>query len=335
MFHSARITLTVWYLIIIMTISGVFSIGFYNLATSEFQRIIRIQEFRHENPGEKILRPKGIIVQKPSIQDLQEANDRLRFFLIVLNGIIFVVTGAAGYFLAGRTLRPIKEMVDEQNRFITDVSHELRTPLTSLRSEIEVGLRSRTMTLPDAKKLLQSNHEEVVRLQALSDNLLVLAQTGKTNASQAMEEMTVVKLLDEAIKKLNGSIKKKEIRIEKAVNGVKVYGMPDRLVEVLVILLDNAVKYSPSKSVVKVSAKRQDKTTVITVSDSGVGIPKEDLPKIFERFYRANKSRSSDQKGYGLGLSIAKKIVDAHGGTITATSIVGKGSTFTLYLPLE
>lgn len=333
MFHSARLTLTAWYLIIIMTISIVFSVGFYNLATQEFQRIIRIQEFRFEHPGERNLRPKGFIVHKPSIQDLQDANERLKFFLVVLNGVVFVVTGAAGYFLAGRTLRPIKKMMDEQKRFITDASHELRTPLTSLRSEIEVGLRSKTLSLVEAKKLLASNQEEVIRLQALSDRLLELAQSGQQEVER-VENVSLKKSLDAAIKRLNGSIKKKGITIEKDVSTLQVQGVFEKITELFVILLDNAVKYSPAKSTVAVSAKKTDGKVIIKISDHGVGIGKDDLPHIFDRFYRASKSRSGGQvSGYGLGLSIAKKIVESHGGTISAESKGGKGTTFIVYLP--
>lgn len=335
MFHSARISLTAWYLVIIMTISVVFSVGFYNVATQEFRRIIRIQEFRQEHPEDMIVRPRAIIIRPPNIQDLEEASKRLRVLLIGLNVVIFVVTGAAGYFLAGRTLRPIRVMVDEQKRFITDASHELRTPLTSLRSEIEVNLRNKTLTLNQAKKLLASNLEDVMNLQSLSDHLLALTQTGKNGAS-VTESILLSDALDSAIKRLNGIISKKGIMIQRDIDELRVQAISETLVELFVILLDNAVKYSPAKSTVTVSAKKTEKEIAIVVVDEGVGIAKEDLPHIFDRFYRANTSRSKEQvKGYGLGLSIAKKIVTSQKGTISVISELGKGTAFTIYLPTK
>src|SRR5579871_1666254 len=130
MFESARIKLTAWYLLIIMLISIFFSLAFYNAATREIRRVIRVQEFRSANT---LLLP----IPAQRIKDVEESEERLRLILFLINGGIFFLAGGAGYFLAGRTLRPIKIMVDDQNRFITDASHELRTPLTSLRSEIE------------------------------------------------------------------------------------------------------------------------------------------------------------------------------------------------------
>jgi signal transduction histidine kinase len=250
--------------------------------------------------------------------------------------VIFVVTGAAGYFLAGRTLRPIKEMVDEQRRFITDASHELRTPLTSLRSEIEVGLRNASLSEKEARALLQSNLEEVISLQLLSDNLLALTQNGREKAL-VMEDVSLSQSLKEAEKRLNGNLKKKKITVKTDVpDDLTVRGVRESIVSLLVILLDNAVKYSPSKSTISLSAKRSEGHSEITLVDQGIGIEKEDLPHVFERFYRANKSRSKEQvSGYGLGLSIAKKIVTSHKGTIHVTSEVDKGTTFVLKLPTK
>ncbi len=334
MFRSARITLTVWYLVIIMTVSVLFSVSFYGLATREFQRIIRIQEFRAEHPGEDQLRPRSFVTRIPNIRDLEEANNRLAYFLVVLNGVIFLVTGAAGYFLAGRTLRPIKEMVDEQRRFITDASHELRTPLTSLRSEIEVNLRNKTLSLDQAKKLLESNLEEVMSLQSLSDNLLELAQIGRGDVMKT--NVSIALAFEQAVKRLNGSIKKKGMVIKKKVDDAVVHGMQESIISLFVILLDNAVKYSPNKSTVTFLAKKQDKSVKIFITDEGLGIALEDLPHIFDRFYRASKSRSKEKiPGYGLGLSIAKKIVTSHHGTISAESVTGKSTTFTIELPAK
>ena len=163
MFHSARLQLTAWYLLIIMLVSIIFSVAFFNLSTREIQRVMRRQQFRQQLQNDTLITP-NIGFSGPTVEDLKESEDRLKLILLLINTGIFVLAGGGGYFLAGRTLRPIQEMVDEQNRFITDASHELRTPLTVLRSELEANLLGNHMSIHEAKKLIKSNLEEVINL---------------------------------------------------------------------------------------------------------------------------------------------------------------------------
>ena len=164
MFTSARIKLTIWYVLAIMLISVLFSIAFYSAATREFRRFAGVRQLREENLQIEPSIPPSLPANM--IRDVEETEARLKIILILLNGGIFIFAVGSGYFLSGRTLKPIKEMVDEQNRFITDASHELRTPLTAIRSETEVGLRDKNLNLKEAKSLLESNLEEVISLQA-------------------------------------------------------------------------------------------------------------------------------------------------------------------------
>jgi signal transduction histidine kinase len=225
-------------------------------------------------------------------------------------------------------------MVDEQNRFITDSSHELRTPLTSLRSEIEVGLRNKKLNLEEAKKIIRSNLEEVLGLQTLSDNLLELAQNGNFINKNSMKNVLLSEIIKDAVRKTDNLANKKKIKIENKIKDAKIFGISDRLTEVLVILLDNAIKYSLPKSTVQIISKIQDNTAKISVIDTGIGIEDKDLPFVFNRFYRASKSRSKTEiAGYGLGLSIAKKIIESHNGHITVESIPREKTTFTVVLP--
>lgn len=335
MFETTRLKLTAWYLVIIMTISLLFSLAIYNRVNSEFTRFERVQMIIRERQELGLPVRKFQIAHPPDLDPklIQNARIRLITSLGVINLAILGISGAAGYFLAGRTLRPIKEMVDDQNRFIADASHELRTPLTSLRSEIEVGLRNKTMTLAEAKQLLASNLEETIHLQTLSDSLLELAQSGKQNGKD-MTDVSISECIDTAVKKMNGQIKKKGITIKRTGETAMVRGIADRICELLVILIDNAVKYSPKKTTVTIGVKKLDGSAQIKISDQGYGIDEEDLPHIFDRFYRVSKSRSKEEiPGYGLGLSIAKKIIDDHNGKITVASKVNKGTTFTVKLP--
>ncbi len=334
MFESARLRLTAWYLVIIMFISVMFSIAIYNAASREVQRVIRIQELRTQHLDQNYPAPPEAFFRPRSLEDLQESRQRLAILLLIINGGIIIFAGGAAYFLAGITLKPIKKMVDEQNRFITDSSHELRTPLTSLRSEIEVALRNKSLSLVDAKRLLESNLEETISLQVLSDHLLELAQNGRGGGIDKHTNVSISQILNNAIRKIEPQAKRKMIIIQTNISDSIIKGVPDRLTEVFVILLDNAVKYSSKKSVVKISSQKQKNAVTVLVTDHGVGIEKEDLPYIWDRFFRGEKSRTkSETPGHGLGLSIAKKIIDSHNGRIRVESKPGKETTFSVILP--
>lgn len=333
MFRSARITLTFWYLLIIMIVSVAFSIFIYAGASREFDRIIRIQRFHIEHPEMLGQPPFHIYFQQlpPNSIELGVINDaKMRTLegLIGINVFILLLSGFAGYFLAGQTLQPIQKMVDEQNQFITDASHELRTPLTALRAEIEVGLRNKTISLTTAKKLLESNLEEVISLQTLSDKLLELSsQIGQ----QEMEKFSLLTSVKLAIKTVESLAKVKQITIRNTVKNSYLQGVSEKVTEVFVILFDNAIKYSPDKTTITIASEKKEHVISVTIQDQGIGISQDDLPHLFDRFYRSNKSRSKiGIAGYGLGLSIAKKIIDMHHGAIEIASNSEKGTQVTV-----
>jgi signal transduction histidine kinase len=200
--------------------------------------------------------------------------------------------------LAGRTLKPIKDMMDEQSRFIIDSSHELRTPLTSLKSEIEVGLRDKNLSLADAKKLLQSNLEEVNNLQYLSDNLIKLTQYEKSNGN-LFEDFDLSETVKEAVKKVAGLSKNKKIIIKNAIKYQQINGDKQGLMEMFVIFLDNAIKYSSNGKTVTLLSEKIDGSINIDIKDQGVGIDEKDISHVFDRFFRADKSRTkADVSGY-------------------------------------
>lgn len=344
MFHAARLKLTFWYLLIIMLISISFSAVVYQLLTIELDRVEHLQQLRQRQIGKVMLfkqnNSNNFTIVKPAEEFLlqhhliEETKHRLIFRLITINGGILILSGIAGYFLAGRTLRPIQEMVIEQNRFITDASHELRTPLTSLRTEIEVAMRNKALTVTEAKTLLKSNLEEVITLQRLSDNLITLTKQ-KTNQT-AKEKISLLDVVEQALKKVIPLARKKEIQIDNYIEDIMLVGDRQSLSQVFVILLDNAIKYSEAKKKITLRAKQTKKEIIIRVSDQGMGINRKDLPYIFDRFYRADGSRSKKETdGYGLGLSIAKEIIKTHLGTIDVASKVNKGTTFSIRLPLQ
>lgn len=341
MFQKARLKLTGWYLLIIMVISMAFSVSVFRILTNELTRIERIQRLRQQ--GRLSLQR----FRQPSIDPevLEETRKRLGVTLVLINLGILGASALAGYFLAGKTLKPIKRMVDEQGRFITDASHELRTPLTSLKSEIEVNLRDKRLNLTDAKKLLISNLEEVNNLQYLSDNLIKLAQFSqensprlyqKTDNRHSFTEVSLMEILNEAQKKVANLAKNRNMNIKNNIKDQKVWGDKQSLIEMFVIFLDNAIKFSSKGKTITLISEKLDGSVEIQIKDQGFGVDEENIPHIFDRFYRADKSRTkSDISGYGLGLSIAKQIADKHHGSIKVESKINKGTTFFIQLSIK
>src|SRR5690606_19212949 len=196
---------------------------------------------------------------------------RVIIMLVSINSGIFIISGMLGYVLAGRTLQPIKDMLDEQNRFISDASHEFRTPLTSLKSAFEVFLRDKTPTLKEAKTVISESIGEVNKLQGLAESLLRLAQFEEPNEHITFKKFPLDKAITSAIDTTSAKAKEKNISIEYKNTTLELEGNQDGLVDVLVILLDNAIKYSPSKSSIKVHTTKSDGYIRLYVQDEGIG----------------------------------------------------------------
>ena len=226
-------------------------------------------------------------------------------------------------------------MVDKQNQFVADASHELRTPITALKTAVEVSLRDKNLDIKQAKEVLNANLEDVNRLIALADGLLTLA-TLNTNNKQVLEELSLTKVIKEAVNSIKYLGKQKQVKIETTLSEILLVGDREKLIKLFVIFLDNAIKYSPANTVIRITAIKKDAKAQVSISDQGEGIDAKDLPHIFERFYRADKSRSKTKvEGYGLGLAIAKEILDLYKGTVAVESRSGQGTTFTINLPLK
>jgi len=342
MFHSARIRLTVWYLLILMIISGAFSLAIYRVLTIEIDRFSRIQRFHIEQRTDPTddsssfivipqNRPPTVIIDSAL---LAETKQRIIILLGVTDFSILILSGGLAYILAGRTLAPIQKMVIEQNRFISDASHELRTPLTSLKTAFEVYLRSQKPSPKESKSLIRESISEVDKLQSLSESLLALAQYQKPNDKTAFAPVFIDKIIDDAVRRIKPLADKNDITIKKTGNPQKIKAEKYALTDLFVILLDNAVKYSPSKKTIEISWKKTDSYLDVSVKDEGIGIESKDIPHLFDRFYRADSARTHiESGGYGLGLSIAQKIIDLHHGAIHVESNPKKGSIFTVHLP--
>ena len=307
MIHSAALKLTLAYLAIIMALSIGFSIVVFRLSTIELNRGLRRPPI-----FAKLQFPQNDYEDFRRAQ-LAESGQHIRNMLVFFNLGTFIAGGALSYALARRTMEPIEDALERQSRFAADASHELRTPLTAMQTEIEVALRDTKRTPKQTTELLQSNLEEVAKLRTLSDSLLRLArQDGK---QLKIEQLPLQPLIKQVVGRFKAEAKRKNISLHYTIPRMSVAADRAALTESVCILVENAIKYSPTDKRVHITATLQNDSVIIDVKDEGIGIAEKDLDRIFHRFYRADSSRSSTtQKGYGLGLSIAEQLIGLHGG---------------------
>jgi signal transduction histidine kinase len=332
-FKWASIKLSVFYVLIAMAISISFSIAIFNISKTEVGRGIG-RTFRVINQCSLEKLPPGFEnLEHARLEQISEINSHVKGQLIYFNLIILIISSGLSYFLARKTLHPLEQAMESQNRFTADASHELRTPLAAMRAEIEVALRDKNLSKDGARNLLRSNIEEIEKLENLSDVLLKLARYEHNGFD--FKKLDISDVVVEAYEKVESLAKEKDIEFGNVLNNFKVSGDKQSLVELFVILLDNAIKYSQKGKTIDIKIFQKDKRAIIAIRDRGTGIKTSDLPHIFDRFYRADHSRGKTVKGYGLGLSLAKQIVDLHSGEITVTSTADKGSEFKVAIPLS
>jgi signal transduction histidine kinase len=220
-----------------------------------------------------------------------------------------------------------------QRRFVADASHELRAPLTTIKGNLEFTLRARDLPPTVREEAMADALGEAERMGRLVDDLLSLA---RADAGQKLNPQPVALhvILADLGRTLAPGAGQVELRFDR-LEAVPVWGDPDRLKQLALILIDNALKYTPAGGRVEVSLTHQGDRAMLRVADTGLGIEPQDLPHVFERFYRADKARAREGGGAGLGLAIAKSIVDQHGATISVKSEPGRGSEFTVCLPVS
>lgn len=258
---------------------------------------------------------------------------RFREILFLLNIILIFLVPFVAWFFTLLTLAPVQEIHEQQKQFISDVSHELRTPLSVLGSEIEVALKkNRQATF--YRQILTSNKQEADRLSALVENLLFLAREYEGQQVVRLEKVDITDLVGDIIASLKDKSEKRKITVHfgLAEEAIVVLGQLLMLRQLFFNIIDNAINYTPASGTVWISLKTYKQSAQIMVKDTGIGIAKKDQKRIFERFYRADPSRSQ-VSGYGLGLAICQSIVKLHRGRITVHSRLGQGSTFTVLLP--
>jgi len=281
-----------------------------------------------------------LITQSPELMiDSQDVNGeyisiRVRFALVrresgFISGLVAV--------LHDTTEQEKEER--ERRLFVSNVSHELRTPLTSVKSYLE-ALDEGALSEPVAPDFIKVSLDETNRMMRMVTDLLHLSRIDNATSNLDVELINFTAFITfilnrfDKIKSQDENLKYELIR-DYPITSVWIEIDTDKMTQVIDNILNNAIKYSPDGGKITVSMKTTDDQMILSISDQGLGIPKEDLPKIFDRFYRVDKARSRAQGGTGLGLAIAKEIIKQHNGFIWAKSEYGKGSTFTIVLPYD
>lgn len=333
MFQSATLKLTGWYVLILMTISLLFSVTIYGISAGEIDTQLEQFQLRYESDGMSVYAPDGTSI--PNFDQVRNdqnarAHSNLFFSLLYINLLILIAGGTASYVLARRTLRDIEEVHTAQSRFTSDASHELRTPLAVMKTELELVLRDSSASKAEYREILESNLEEVDKLTRLSHMLLQLSKAEYSELE--MDEIELKEVVEQVLKRQPQSSSR--IKVTTAKNLPRAHGNLASIEELVMILVDNALKYSPTDSLVTIHLSRRSGKACFEITNTGTGISEQDLPRIFDRFYRADTSRThGTQSGYGLGLALAKKIVEIHKGELSATSALNHATTFTVLLP--
>lgn len=280
--------------------------------------------------------PRYILVLENVTREFDVLQRLGRVFLFVASGGVVVAT-LGGFFLAERALRPIRRAWQRQLEFVADASHELRTPLAVIQSNLGIVLDHSQESVIDNLEWINNAHSESRRLSKLVSNLLTLARSDTASTLIAKQRVPLHELLHHIVELFEPIASARELTLRYSGGGEwAVNGDGDRLHQLFVILVDNACKYTPAQGTIDLTVESGRNTATVHVTNSGEGIPTEELERVFERFYRSDKAREHGAEGgTGLGLAIAKWIVEAHHGKISITSRPGEGTAVHVQLPLH
>ena len=258
------------------------------------------------------------------------------YFVVLLCLVCIMLAAGGGYYMADKNIKPLEVLFKREHEFAADASHELRTPLTVLSLGVESLQNDDDSKLSVfAKDVLHDMRHETVYMSGLIEALLSLARGDEESMALKKEKLDLTELASKVCRKMQPLAVKKGLKLQTdfAAQKVCILGDKSKIKQLLIIFIDNAIKYSESGTITAV-VEAESMHAVIKVMDEGIGISESDAEKIFERFYRVDKARSRAIGGFGLGLSIAKIIVQRHGGTVSVKPRSPHGSIFTVRLPL-
>jgi two-component system, OmpR family, sensor histidine kinase CiaH len=265
-------------------------------------------------------------------ESLQTLRQLLVTFIIVWLVMLVFIFSMSLYF-ANRAIKPIAEAWEKQKQFVADASHELKTPLAIINANSDALLANQEETVKSQKKWLDYIKAETGRMTKLINYLLYLAKAETASIPTLYTAFNISNVVNSVILSMEAIAFEKGIRLSHTVGPDIIAKVdPEQIRQVVVILLDNAIKYTDEKGHINIFLKKMKRQVVFSIENSGQGIKKKDLPRIFDRFYRVEPSRTSENGGFGLGLSVAKAIMDRMGGKINATSVENERTTFTFTL---
>jgi two-component system, OmpR family, sensor histidine kinase CiaH len=320
MFKKARIKLSFFYVLIIAIGMIIFSVVFYSYSVRDIKH-----DISHDDTAVSAQVRSDII--NHTINELESA-------IIVADLFILLILGFLCYLLAGRTLKPIREALDAQERFSANASHELRTPLAVMKTENEVFLQEKQPTQESARVLAQSNLEEIDRMTGMVQSLLMLARSKTVKNTIDRESVNLSELSMRTSARLEKINLPKKLPVIYSIEPDVIVSGDQKLIEqVFINVIQNAFTYT-NKGGIKITISHDQKNATIIVSDSGIGIGQKDLSHVTEAFFKADQSRVHAPNSFGLGLSIVQEIVALHSGTFSIKSDQGRGTVVTMTFPL-
>lgn len=309
--------------------------GFVSLSTPQSLRQVTLPVFQNQ----KLLGYLQVAVPLDPVQsDLQQ----LRFFLALGVPLALALIGITGWLLGGFAMQPIQTAYERLQRFTADASHELRAPLAALLGNIQIGLVKPTTDSRIHEQRLHKLVEITKSMTTLVTNLLLLARHEQSLPPNTLQSVDLVSFLKDMVETFAAEASAQDLQWKDDLpdTPIRITADADLLRQAIANLLNNALKYTPAGGTVELHLRATPHRALIQVKDTGIGIPAECLPHIFERFYRVDAVRTPDRQqpekagGFGLGLAITQQIIQAHGGTVQATSTEGQGSCFAIELPL-
>jgi len=254
------------------------------------------------------------------------------FLIIAIIMLVFIFF--ISKFFANRSIKPVREAFYRQKQFIADASHELKTPLTVINTNVDVLLSNGEENINNYSKWLYYIKSEVERMTKLTNDLLYLTQLDYTDVKMIYTDFDLSEIVEIVILTMEAAIFENNISFEYDIEpNLRILGNKEQIKQVIMILLDNAMKYTNKGGNIKIHLKKSYNIVSLSISNTGEGISSAHIEKIFDRFYRADGARGRKSGDYGLGLSIAKKIIDQHSGKISVRSTVNVSTTFSIELP--
>jgi two-component system sensor histidine kinase CiaH len=329
MFTSARVKLTLWYVLLLTGLSLLCSVVLYHFATTELSEALHGQylQMAHDdhdadNDGD-------------ATDELNLSSHKVWVDLVYFNIAVLVLSSGAGYILARRTLQPIEEAHQAQLRFTAEASHELRTPLAAMQADTEVTLMTQGDDVTALRQALEGNLSDIEKLTKLGDHLLELSRYN-SKVAVVDEPVELSEVVIAVTEQLKATAERGGLTLKVGDVSAVTRGDAQAIRRLVTIVVDNAIKYSRRGGIITLEVTGHGRFAIITVRDKGIGVGREELTHVFERFYRAPTVAGAKNMvaGYGLGLPLAKEIVEAHDGSISIHSEKEVGTTVSIRLPL-